>query len=152
MLNPPKAPDLPYTLLPGLACQESARVLQNFPDHSLLQPGWPCLCPRFIIHQGITKNTPEESQITFSSYPHSSSTVAQVRSYLQFNSEGLSNLPKVTQWERDKNLWLLPSSLAGAQILFVERVKSVCSFRWPVGSSVCWGRGLCVQEGSCSPS
>lgn len=24
MLNPPKAPDLPYTLLPGLACQELA--------------------------------------------------------------------------------------------------------------------------------
>ena len=32
------------------------------------------------------------------------------------------------------------------------RVKSVvCSFRWPVGASVCWGEGIVCGRGKLSP-
>ena len=76
---------------------------------------------------------------TFSSEPHFSSMVDGVRNYLQLNLERLSNLPKVTEWESGKKkLSVLPRGLAGAQIIFVERVEFVdSSRRWPVSASVC---------------
>lgn len=87
----------------------------------------------------------DESE-SFDSYPHSSSTVAQVRNYRQFNSEGLSHLPKVTQWEGTKTcdsspaVWQVHkySLWKGEICLFISLA---CGRLCVLGEGVVCGRG-----------